>query len=125
MRKLVYQRTEFDSKPETVENDLLTFVYDIPFFGACNNIFPPFHILNQIFLSGGGEGGIGPGAIWSPFHISKEEFDKLVTAILDQPLEKIKEKARYCEQRYGFAPEFDYIIDQLEWVKAVCRKYRK
>lgn len=124
MRKIIYKRTDFHSEPEKVENDLLGFIYDIPFFGACNNIFPPFHILNQILISGGGEVSMAPGAVWNPFQIMKEEYNELVRAITETPLEQISGRARYCENKYSFAPEFDHIPDQLEWVKSVCRKYR-
>src|SRR5689334_7243068 len=73
---------------EPVETSLLAFVYDAH-ADACG-VFPPFHLLNQFLLHGGGGGGMGPGEKWEPFALSREEYDLLVEAIRTVPPESIE-----------------------------------
>ena len=56
LRGLTYKRYEYTSalagEQDTVQaGSLLTFIYDVPYFGACG-ICPPLHIANQIFARG-------------------------------------------------------------------------
>lgn len=124
MRRISYVRTEFRAENERIENTLLVFVYDIPYLGACG-IFPPFHILNQIFLSGGGDGGMSPGAIWQPFEITKEEYDELKNAILSVAPRDLNNFTRYSNIQFEFDSEFDSIQGRLEWIAETCDKHRK
>jgi hypothetical protein len=124
MRIIKYERTEFHGDDELIENELLAFVYDIPYFGACG-IFPPIHIINSIFLSGGGDGGMSPGAIWSPFEITVEEYDELVEAVKKTPASHLSSKARNCDIQFEFDSEFDNITDRFEWLTEVCNKHRE
>src|SRR6516164_9115535 len=67
LRKVRYFRYDGPHhEPKVMENTLLAFVYDIPYFAACA-VFPPFHLLNQILLCGGSDGGMSPGATWKSF----------------------------------------------------------
>jgi hypothetical protein len=84
-----------------VINDFLAFVHDIPCFGVCG-IFPPFQITNSIFSRGGGDGGMSPGAIWSPFTITEEEYEELVEAVKKTSGQEISSKARYCKAQFEF-----------------------
>lgn len=126
-----------------MENSLLAFVYDIPYFGACG-VFPPFHLLNQLLLGGGSKGGMSPGATWEPFSISREEYHDLVEAVRTIPPEKLRDRARYAHLQFIFDPEFDgdpasypqypgikqhdslppEFKEYLEWMFAVCAKHR-
>jgi hypothetical protein len=127
-----------------VENSLLAFVYDIPYFGACG-VFPPFHLLNQFLLRGGESGGMSPGATWEPFSLSPKEYDDLVAAVRAVPPESFRDRARYADLPFKFDPEFDgepatYPVrapvkfsdrfvpaDYQEyhtWLGAVCEKHR-
>ncbi len=124
MKAISYQRTEFHRKNKLVENPLLGFVYAIPYFGACG-IFPPLHIANHIFLSGGGDGGMGPGAIWEPFKITKKEYQELVGVVKSTPPRLLKGQARYIDLPFQFDTEFDYIKDRMDWIAAVCDKLRE
>ena len=124
MRTIKYIRTEFHGPDEEVENDLLAFVYDIPYFSACG-IFPPYHLINQVFSGGGGDGGMGPGAIWEPFEITEAEFNELVAAVKTTQLSGLATKARYCENQYEVDPQFNEIRDRTEWATAVCAKHGK
>lgn len=120
MKKITYTRTEFDERDKTVENDLLAFVYDVPYFGACG-IFPPFHIINQFFLSGG---GMKPGATWEPFKITEEEYIELAEGLASAVPEDVKGRARYGDIAFEFDKEFDGIERWDEWIAVVCDKHR-
>jgi hypothetical protein len=124
MRTVKYVRTEFHGPSREVENDLLAFVYDIPNFSACG-ICPPFHLMNQIFARGGGDGGMSPGAIWQPFQITREEFDELAVAIIGSHPGVLVEKSRYDDIQLEFDPQFDEIPDRIEWLASVCAKHRE
>jgi hypothetical protein len=124
MRKISYIRTEFHAEDEDTENTLLAFIYDIPYFGACG-IFPPFHILNEIFRSGGGGGGMSPGAIWVPFEITEKEYIELKNAVLSVEPMDLKEVARYCDIQFEFDSEFDNIQIWIKWMALVCEKHRE
>jgi hypothetical protein len=81
MRTIKFQRHEFhEEKPEDREAPLFVIVYDVPYFGACG-IFPPFHITNQFFASGGSRVGMSPGATWEPFTITEAEYFELVSVM--------------------------------------------
>ncbi len=65
LRTIRYQREDLHAEPQVCEGSLLTFVYDIPYFDACG-VFPPLHIINEIFSRGRAGGGMSPGAKWEP-----------------------------------------------------------
>jgi hypothetical protein len=101
----------------------MAFVYDIPYFGACG-IFPPFHIINQIFLTGGSDGGMGDGAIWEPFEITESEYNELKEAVAKTSVRKLKKLSRYCDFQFEFDSEFDSIPNWLQWMNKTCDKHR-
>lgn len=119
-----YQHTEFRGEDESVTNNLLGFVYDIPYFGACG-IFPPLHIANNVFLSGGGDGGMGPGAISKPFQIMENDYHELVRVVKMTDPHQLKGRARFIDVQFQFDSDFDHIHDHMEWVAAVCDKHRE
>ena len=65
LKTVKYVRHEFHGEPEPCTGTLLTFVHDVPYLSACG-VFPPIHILNEIFSSGGGTGGMSPVPHGSP-----------------------------------------------------------
>jgi|GEM_PF-4740571 len=146
LRRVRYLRHEGMGRGDragSVENSLLAFVYDIPHFGACG-VFPPFHLLNQLLLGGGGEGGMSPGTTWKPFSISAEEYQDLAEAVRTIPPEKLRKRARFAHIQFIFDPEFDgeastypkypgfqklpfvppELKEYFEWMTAVCAKHR-
>lgn len=123
VRTVRYTRHEFHGDPETRESDLLVFVYDIPYFSACG-VFPPFHIINQIFAKGGGDGGMSPGASWVPFTINSAEYDQLIAALKNTPVAELQPYARYAEIPMKIDRSFDHIQDRMKWMAAVCKKHR-
>jgi hypothetical protein len=123
LRNVQYVRHEFHGDPEPYAGLLLTFVYDIPYFNACG-VFPPYHIVNQIFSNGGDTGGMSPGATWAPFTITREEYDELIAAVADTPVCEIQPHARYAELPMKIDHDFDHIQDRFKWMKAVCARHR-
>lgn len=119
-----YIRHEFHHEPIEAEGSLLVMIYDIPYFSACG-IFPPFHIINQIFSSGGGDGGMSPGASWEPFQISKETYQQLVLLVRQTDPLGLKNHSRFYQTQFIEDPSFDSIKDRLEWMKLVCKKHRE
>jgi len=122
LRTIRYEREEFHGDPEVCEASLLMFVYDIPYFDACG-VFPPFHIINEIFSRGRAGGGMSPGTKWEPFTISQDEYDDLLAAVKSTPLEQIRPYARFVLVPWKFDPSFDHIPTRAQWSKAVCGKH--
>ena len=123
MRTIEYIRYELHGDPEQRKAELATFVYDIPYLSACG-IFPPFHILNQIFETGGSEGGMSPGATWEPFSISEEEYRLLAKALVKLDPDSLQDTARYTFVNFEFDPEFDHLPDWDAWLTKICNKHR-
>jgi len=123
MKTVDYERHEFRGEPERRSAELSVFVYDIPYFGACG-IFPPLHIANEIFQSGGSEGGMSPGATWQSFQISSKEYEGLVQVIDNLDPMSLGDEARYTWVKYEFDPSFDHIQSWESWLLAVCEKHR-
>jgi hypothetical protein len=124
MRVVRYERHEFRGEPEPRSAELAAFVYDIPYFGACG-IFPPFHIINEIFLSGGSQGGMSPGATWQPFKINSSEYEQLVQTIQHLEPKSLGKTARYAWVKFEFDSAFDHIKSWEPWLFAVCEKHRE
>lgn len=122
--ELSYVRHEFHYEPEPARGNLLSLVYDIPYFGACG-VFPPFHIANQTFASGGGDGGMSPGASWEPFQLTKDTYGKLVNLVKNTPPQTLKGKSRYYHIQFIEDSSFDKIQELFEWQEAVCNKHRE
>jgi hypothetical protein len=122
-RIITYERHEFHGPSETRTAPLEVFVYDVPHLDACG-VFPPHHILNQILLSGGGDGGMSPGASWEPFEMSTEEYAALLPRVLKPDLDAVRTLSRFGHAAWKLDPEFDEIEDRLDWLKAVCDKHR-
>lgn len=68
---------------------------------------------------------MSPGAIWTPFEITKEEYAELVNAVTTTPPDELSKNARYCKIQFEFDAEFDDIGDWLAWLNAVCQKHRE
>jgi hypothetical protein len=121
--EVTWKRHEYLHLPQRRKANLLWLAFDIPYFDACG-IFPPFHIANQIFLSGGGDGGMSPGASWKPFSISEEEYTALVDAVMSAMPSAIARHARYAWIPKAIDHSFDQIQDRWKWFTAVCEKHR-
>jgi len=123
LRRVCYVRHEFPGRTWEREDSLLVLVYDIPYFGACG-IFPPLHLLNEMLLSGGSQGGMSPGATWEPFSLSEQEYRDLVTAVRTVVPKHLRPRARYADRPYRFDSSFDHHQDYFDWLREVCAKHR-
>lgn len=88
------------------------------------DVFPPFHILNVRFSSGGSDGDMGPGAVWKPFQISEAEYRELLLAALKPDTEKLEAMARFYKPEMFVDPALDHIPDLFEWIEAAAKKHR-
>ncbi|HFE48545.1 MAG TPA: hypothetical protein ENJ21_04445 [Chromatiaceae bacterium] len=122
--RIEYTRHEFHAEPEAVTGTLLSFVYDIPYFGACG-VFPPLPVVNQVFENGGGDGGMSPGASWHPFRIDEATYDALLAQVRETNPITLKDRSRYHAIKFVEDPDFDSITDLIEWSQAVCDKHRE
>jgi hypothetical protein len=122
-RIIQYLRHELFYEPEAREARLSVFVYDVPYLAACG-VFPPLHILNIILRSGGGDGGMSPGASWEPFEIVDQEYRQLLSTILHPDLDELRQQARFDWILMQIDSDFDDIQDRFEWMQAVCNKHR-
>jgi len=124
MRTITYLSHEFHGVPEALNAELPAFVYDIPYFGACG-IFPPFHIINGIFESGGAEGGMGPGATWKPFRIIEAEYEELVKAIEALDPKSLMKKVRFGQVKFAFDVELKTETEWETWMQKACDRHRE
>jgi hypothetical protein len=124
MKVIEYERHEPHAPPEKINAELSVFVYDIPYFGACG-VFPPYHIINDIFQEGGSQGGMSPGATWQPFLIERDEYDELVQTIKTLNPKTLGDKARYTLVKFEFDSNFDQITNWEKWIISVCEKHRE
>jgi hypothetical protein len=102
---------------------LSTFVYDVPYLGACG-VFPPRHLLNQKLRTGGSQGGMGPGATWEPFEVSESEYSELVRELESLDPRSLARSARYISRRHGFDDSLDHVEDYVEWMRLTCERHR-
>ena len=118
-----YTQHEFRHEPQQTTGTLVVLVYDIPYFSGCG-VFPPLHVINQIFASGGGDGGMSPGASWDPFQINSSTYSLLIEEIRELDPSDLAGRARYTQLKYIEDPSFDAIEDRFEWAEAACDKHR-
>ena len=118
-----YTQHEFHHQPQQATGSLVVLVYDIPYFSGCG-VFPPLHVINQIFASGGGDGGLSPGASWDPFQINSSTYSLLIDEIRELAPSDLAGRARYTQLKYIEDPSFDVSEDRCEWAEAACDKHR-
>ena len=63
------------------------FIYELKMFG----VIPPIHILNERFLSGKYDAGMGGACEWNSFQLTIEEYNELVESLVTNPEYEIKE----------------------------------
>ena len=78
MRSVKYKRHEFRERyPSNRNEELHRFLLDLPYlmyFG----VVPSLAVINEFLKSGGGDGGMSPGASWEPFEITEDEYWEIV-----------------------------------------------
>ncbi len=123
MRTVAYLRHEFHGPSEAREASLATFVYDVPYLGACG-IFRPFHVLNEILESGGGDGGMSPGGSWQPFALKDEEYEELWTELKALDPVTLGEAARFTDFPFKRDLDLEGVRGRYRWMASACKKHR-
>jgi len=120
---ILYERDEIHHEPEKVVGKLLTFIYDVPYLDGCG-IFPPFHILNQIFATGSVGGGMGPGATWAPFSIDATTYTQLIAQISATDPLSLGSKSRFNDVQFVEDRSLESVQSWFSWMQAACEKHR-
>jgi len=108
MRWIKYKRHELhQGKPEERKEILHRFLLDIPYllyFG----VIPSRPAINEVLLSGGGDGGMSPGSSWDPFEISVEEYEEVVKAWKQMDINK-----EFKEGQFRYNPDMFIEDDEI------------
>lgn len=123
MDEWIRYRLHGGAKPEKKEGPLIDLIYDIPYLDVCG-ILPPLHLLNERLLSGGGDGGMSPGASWEPFEVSQAEYDALCRQIEDTPLEELQQRGHAVHATLQRDPEIEHHRTHKAWMRAAVAKHR-
>ena len=103
---------------------LSEFVLDIMYLIESSGVIPPFHILNEVLLQGGDNGGMGPGTSWRRFSLNEDEYQELVDALLKLDVAEAKKTHPYVYfQRIIVDETLNHRHTYLDWLQAVSRKY--
>ena len=75
-------------------------------------VVPPFHIINELLVSGKDEAGMSGGCEWKPFILLDDEYDEIVEELMTSP---------------NFQCEIDLELNEIKtsakWRRAVHKKY--
>jgi hypothetical protein len=117
MRVIRYKTHGALGRDSWKHGSLTELLFDIPHLAHPLRVFkviPPFHILNEILISGISEAGMSGGCQWSPFQISEKEYDELVEDLLALP-----------EAGLSVNVELQNSRNLKEWNRRVLGKYNK
>ncbi len=118
-----YKRWEmYYPKPKTCHAPLEYFVFDISHFFSCG-VFPNFHVINEIFRSGGSEDKMALGASWKPFSLTLAEYEILKVKVLNAEGKDVLQYSRYFEKFVIADEAFDSIEDRFVFIQKSCDKY--
>lgn len=102
---------------------LVDFVLDVLYLFGSNGFVPPLRVLNEVLLSGGNSGGMGPGTTWRPFWITEREYAELVDALLKLDVEAARKTHPYVYfQRAVVDEELSTTNTYIEWVTKCAEK---
>lgn len=126
MREVHYKvHWSYGSRGSKRKAPLAEFILDIPYFMAGNGVIPPLHVLNEVLLQGGDDGGMGPGATWELFSIGESEYHELVEALQNLDVTAIKKKHPYVSFESVIVDEMLHQSSSYgDWLKRVSAKYR-
>lgn len=103
---------------------LAELVLDILYLMETNGVIPPLHVLNEVLLQGGDNGGMSPGTSWRPFSITAIEYEELVEALLNLDVAEAKNIHPYITFRKVVVDDtLHKCSTYLEWLFKVTNKY--
>jgi hypothetical protein len=87
---------------------LIDLLEAIPYLLSHNTV-PPFHVINNLLLSGEEDCGMSGGAMWEPFSLSREQYENL---------------SNFLIENRGLSRDdtLEQMTDYNEWVIAILRK---
>jgi hypothetical protein len=124
--RVVKYKTHWSYAGKAVKREatLTDFVLDIPYLMNDTGVIPPFDVLNQVLVTGGDNGGMGPGASWKPFTLSRSEYIQLREELLKLDILEAKIQHPYISFSNVIEDaELDEIIDYREWLKVSFQKH--
>jgi hypothetical protein len=121
-RLIKYQRHEFRYPTEPREAPLWAFFFDVPYL-LVFGVFPPRRVLNSHLRSGGGDGGMSPGASWQPFELTEDGYNSVLPLVLKPDHARLRTLVRYPLDEVTLDPEFDGCKDLPGWLGALRGKY--
>lgn len=125
MRHVNYKRHEpFRKFPEHRNELLAYFLLDVPYllyFG----VIPSREAINQVLATGGGGGGMSPGASWLPFEISDEEYWEVVEFWGQMEIQEKRDDDRFRYDPRAFFQDWDVMreTDHLAYLRRSRDKY--
>lgn len=103
---------------------LSEFILDILDLMEMSGVIPPLHIINEVLLKGGDNGGMSPGTSWRPFRINEVEYQELVEALLKLDVVDAKQRHPYIYFQKAIVDEALHQRENyLSWLLAVSIKY--
>jgi len=125
VRHVSYQRHDpFREFPEHRNELLAYFLLDVPYllyFG----VIPSRAAINQVLASGGGSGGMSPGASWLPFEIGEDEYWDVVDFWERMSIQEKLEDDRFRYDPRAFFTDWDVMreTDHLQYLRRSREKY--
>ncbi len=123
-RRVPYGRTDPDGRQRTLERPLSEFLLDVPDL-VPYGVVPPHHILNEVLQRGEAGEGTAHGVRWSPFVLSREEYDSLVADLKALDLGTLRDEGevRFAAFPIREDPDLRLAPHYMSWLHAVRRKY--
>jgi hypothetical protein len=122
LKDIEYTRHDFHHEPENRKTALRYFVLDVPYLLAFG-VIPPLSIMNRTLKSGGGQGGMGPGATWKPFTLTDEEYAELVQHLVSLDLDEARQHARFIPDALRDDTSLHSCRNVGSWLRAAKMKY--
>lgn len=113
----------FEKREGTIAEMLFNYPYSFFYLSTKSSLIPSFEVLNQTLLSGGVEGGMGPGSTWKPFSITEQDYIKLIDELLKYAQGK-RANYLYIPQNLIYDQELNNKYpNPEEWLRAFQLKY--
>jgi len=125
MRSVKYKRHEFHQKyPSSKNEELHRFLLDIPYL-MYYGVVPSREAINEVLRTGGGDGGMSPGASWEPFELTEDDYWEVVERWDQMDIAKEREDDHFRYNPKNFVQDFEImnISKHLAYLKRSREKY--
>jgi hypothetical protein len=93
MDTIEYTVTDFHSPNGQCRGSVADLILDAHLIPRCG-LIPPFGVVAAVFRSGGGNAGMSPGCIWSPFELSEDDYWRAVERLEKYTPDDLKSRHR-------------------------------